>query len=228
MSSVESWLFDVLATNGVFTFFSMAALISTLVVAVGLYLEYEREVSSIRKKIGNILIVVGVVLEALFGLVAFISASTREYRAELRIAALTQKFTYRKLTKDEEQSFVAALKPYRGEKVDLMIRASDDPEPLIMFNELASLASSAGWKVAPIYVVTWNRAIEGVRVEVTNDAPARSREAAKVFAAVLGKWVATGELSQWKWPEIFIFAPTTSDALKAPIKVSVGTRPGLL
>ena len=77
-----------LASKGVFVGFTLAALLATLIVAIGLYLEYE-QYEDRKKRIGNVLVVAGVVLEALFGLVAFISADIRESRSERQIAELT-------------------------------------------------------------------------------------------------------------------------------------------
>jgi hypothetical protein len=79
---------NLLASSAVFVGFSIAALAATLVVGIGLYLEYERYEDR-AKRIGNLLVVGGVILEALFGLVAFTSATVRESRNELQIVALT-------------------------------------------------------------------------------------------------------------------------------------------
>jgi hypothetical protein len=78
---------ELLASKVLFIGFSIAALAATFFVGLGLYLEYERYEDRL-KRIGNNLVVGGVVLEALFGLIAFTSATIRESRSDLQIAAL--------------------------------------------------------------------------------------------------------------------------------------------
>jgi hypothetical protein len=92
-------LSNVLASSSVFVGFSISALVATLAVGIGLYLEYERYEDRL-KRIGNLLVVGGVILEALFGLVAFTSATIRESRSELQIAMLTVRAN--QLAKDAE------------------------------------------------------------------------------------------------------------------------------
>jgi hypothetical protein len=81
-------LYSLLALSWVFEAFSIAALLATLAVAGGLYLEYERHEDK-RKRLGEMLVRGGVALEALFGLIAFTSATIRESKSEEQIASLT-------------------------------------------------------------------------------------------------------------------------------------------
>jgi len=87
---MASFISEVLASSWVFAGFSVAALVATIVVAVGLYLERE-EYQDRKMRIGAAMVRGGVVLEALFGLVAFTSATIRESRSEKEIASLTER-----------------------------------------------------------------------------------------------------------------------------------------
>ncbi|MGC2221433.1 MAG: hypothetical protein WA624_03195 [Methylocella sp.] len=92
-------LYSVLGSSATFIVFSLLALVATLVVGIGLYLEYERYEEP-SKRLGNLLVIAGVVCEALFGLFAFTSATVRESRSELEIAQLA--LSANQLAKDAE------------------------------------------------------------------------------------------------------------------------------
>ena len=93
---------SILATDAAFAAFSILALVATIVVAIGLFLEYERHelFGASKKQIGALMVAGGVVLEAFFGLGTFLSAMVRESRSELQIATLTERAS--QLAKDAE------------------------------------------------------------------------------------------------------------------------------
>jgi hypothetical protein len=93
---------SILESDAAFIGFSLAALVATLVVAIGLFLEYERHelFGASKKQIGALMVAGGVVLEAGFGLGTFLSAIVRESRSELQIATLTVRAN--QLEKDAE------------------------------------------------------------------------------------------------------------------------------
>jgi hypothetical protein len=112
---IDNGAVSILERRAAFVGLSVAALIATIVVAIGLYLEYERRELRVfklakttplnlgyalratkyhrapRKHIGSFLVVVGVLFEAVFGFGAFISANIRDIQAEQQIADLNHK-----------------------------------------------------------------------------------------------------------------------------------------
>ena len=90
-----------------FVGFGLAALASTLIVAIGLGLEYgpfqERA-----KKAGRLLMVGGAVLEALFGLSAFVSANARDAANQSQIAQIQKETAEARLQTAEAQRDAAS------------------------------------------------------------------------------------------------------------------------
>jgi hypothetical protein len=226
-------------------------LLATLLVVVGLPIEYFHDLRQlfseetnpappgrlwtrlrIQKKLamevlGGVLITVGVAGEL------FVQFKASKVETDLRnatdqlVAGISEKFRYRSFTEGEQQTLIAALKPYCGETLDILVRSTDDPEVALLFNQVALVAAKAGWKVNTVYILASTHAIVGVEVEVTHDANSRSREAANLFANVLRPWIATNPLREWE-PTSLIKWVAPSGALRGNIKVTIGTRPGLL
>jgi hypothetical protein len=236
-SSLDSWQFWLWVT--------------TLIVVIGLPIEYWDDLRRlfskdanpappgniwtrlrIQKKLalevlGGILITVGVAGEL------FVQFKASKVETDLRnatdqlVVGINEKFRYRSLTEDEQQTLIAALKPYYGETLDILVRSTDDPEVALVFNQVALVAAKAGWKANTVYILASSHAIVGVEVEVTHDANARTREAANVFVNILRPWIATNPLREWE-PTSLIKWVAPSGVLKGNIKVTIGTRPGLL
>jgi hypothetical protein len=174
----------ILGNEVMFVALSSAALVSTFIVAIGLYLEYERHelrvlsVSKttklksrctakfnrpVRKGVGGFLVVVGVVLEFVFGFTAFISATIRENQNEIHLAdanrraadAVTaaekeklarlnfgKEYGPRQLTDTQRNQLSKYWHKYAGRTV--MLRGLWDPETDLLADELSEALTKAG------------------------------------------------------------------------------------
>ena len=140
---------DILGAGSVFVGLSVTALLATFVVAIGLYLEYERRELRVfgiskttplgrrsrrtsklnrpaRKQVGGFLVVVGVVLEFVFGLGAFLSATIREGQNELLIAELKQEASPRQFAKEQAEELAKSWHKYAGRAVVVVSNDGDE------------------------------------------------------------------------------------------------------
>lgn len=148
LTTIELWVEQALNKDGVFVGLSVAALASTFVVAIGLYLEYERHELRIfgiskttrlrprrtskfnrpaRKKVGSFLVVGGVALEFIFGMTAFASAIIREEILQKQLIEVSPRAWI--MTNEVKNRMADTLMPFADQKADLVVRTPEGEDP---------------------------------------------------------------------------------------------------
>jgi hypothetical protein len=207
-ASIAGRLEDVLAMNSVFIGLSLATLASTLIVFVGLFLEYERrEIWPFglpqtrqlnfgktfgtkrfnrppRKHIGSFLVVAGVALEAFLGMATFLSATIRETRLETELIELAPRpeLLYGK----NRDRLIAKLKPYAGQKVEVRVCNAVGLEDEVWSTALLlrfAIFQEAGWQAGGPNIESCGG--QGISVAVSPVALKRTRAVAKVVVSAL-------------------------------------------
>ena len=152
----------------IFLSLSVAPLLATIVVVVGLWLEYQRYELRVfhvakttkltrrsfrtsklnrpaRKNVGSVLVVIGVALEAFFGVMLFLSATVREKSVQTRLIAIAPRAWL--LTPDVTKELRRTLTKFTGQKVDVVIKPSgEDPkEPSLFASAIKDVLAESNW-----------------------------------------------------------------------------------
>jgi hypothetical protein len=211
ISELANWITNALATDTAFVGLSIATLLATGIVAAGLWLEYERHELRIfrlrktrpfhndfptvgqyrpaRKTIGSFCVVIGVVLEATFGLFTFVSAAIRENRTETRLVAIAPRSEL--LYGENRAQFVKKLKLFPRQEVEVrypkqyFTKYFLNDEALATAMLLSGCLQSANWKLESIVTPVNGPTGEGAWVIISPDAPKATREAANALRAAL-------------------------------------------
>jgi hypothetical protein len=196
---LADWLKSVLASDTAFIICSLAALTATIVVAVGLILEYERHelIGLSKKQIGGFLVVAGVTLEAVFGLGAFVSATIRESRLETELIAVEER-TH--LLVSDKDRIIDKLTPFVGQKIAIFLSPGDQEqieEETEFGVVIMGLVTAAGW-LNPMgnkySAAARDLTIDddagpyfdnGLTVEIDDSATARAKDAAEALRSAM-------------------------------------------
>jgi hypothetical protein len=202
VGGLKSWL----SSDAVWLILSISALLATVLVSIGLYLEYDwheirplglaktrplkfsqdfpvnKQYAPSKKRLGSFLVVAGVILEAALGLLAFTSATIRETESQARILALQKEMSPRHI-----DIFLHAIGPLREfPKMAVVIRTVQDTESRRLLFDLVQLLQKCGWRVMPQQEEPLSMTPDGIDIVYrAADAKVEAPKAARALSAYL-------------------------------------------
>ena len=154
----------------------------------------------------------------------FNETAERERLARLQLEA---KFTPRSLTPEQFKDLVAKLKPYSGQRLDILLYGNT-PEIIGIASPIAEAANNAGWNVKAWTTISPNMAITGMLVSVRADAPITVEHAAdSLVIALNSEGLSCGHYAAFTGTDIpaALNGPSWDTNDIAPIRIMVGTKP---